>query len=158
MESCMSLHRLRKSDTLPAVGRDIDTRCTKCKAVLAHTIIAMVDDQPARVRCNTCGSEHKYRLTKAAATKAAPKARKTGVGSRRALPRKDEETLAREKFERLAGDRDRATATPYSPKILAEKDMLIDHKKFGYGVITTVLGTKATVVFEDASRTLIVNR
>jgi len=153
----MTLHRLKKSDTLPAVGRDIDHRCTKCKAVLAHTIIAMVDEQPARVRCNTCGAERKYRLTKAA-TKKAPAKRKTGVGSRRALPRKDDATLARERFERLAGDRDRATATPYTAQILAEKGLMVDHKTFGYGVIETVMGTKATVVFEDAARTLIVNR
>ena len=154
----MTLHRLRKSDTLPAVGRDIDTRCTKCKAILAHTIVAMVDENPAVVKCNTCGSEHKYRLTKAAATKKKPAARRTGVGSRRALPRKDEETLARERFERLAGDRDRGGATPYTAKILAEKGLLIDHKTFGYGVIEVVMGTKATVVFEDAARTLVVNR
>jgi len=157
LETCMTLHRLRKSDTLPAVGRDIDTRCTKCKTELAHTIIAMVKDTPAKVKCNTCGSEHKYRLTKAAATKK-PAKRRTGVGSRRALPRKDEETLARERFERLAGDRDRAGATPYTAKIIAEKGLLIDHKTFGYGVIEVVMGTKATVVFEDAARTLVVNR
>ena len=151
----MTLHRLRKSDTLPAVGRDIDTRCSKCKAELAHTIMAMVAEVPAMVRCNTCGSEHKYRLTKAAATKRTPA---TGVGSRRALPRKDEVTLSRERFERLAGDRDRATATPYSPRIVAEKGLLIDHKTFGPGVVELVMGTKATVVFEDAARTLVVNR
>ncbi|MCO4760070.1 MAG: hypothetical protein KC502_01085 [Myxococcales bacterium] len=156
----MSLHRLRKSDTVPAVGRDIDTRCTKCKAELAHTILAMVGDVPARVKCNTCGSERKYRLSKAAATKKAggTATKKKTVGSRRALPRKDEETLARERYERLLADRDPATGTPYNAKIEAVTGLVIGHKVFGPGVIHEVMGTKATVVFADGQRTLVVNR
>jgi len=48
------------------VGRDIDCRCTRCKMELAHTIIAMVNGVPARVKCNTCHSERKYRAPKRA--------------------------------------------------------------------------------------------
>ena len=42
-------------------GDEVDSKCTKCKLILAHTIVAMVGDQIARVKCNTCGGEHAYR-------------------------------------------------------------------------------------------------
>ena len=35
-------------------GGEVDCFCTRCKMVLAHTILAMVGDRPARVKCNTC--------------------------------------------------------------------------------------------------------
>ncbi len=153
----MTLHRLKKSDTLPAVGRDVDTWCTKCKADLAHLILAMVGNTPAKVKCNTCGSEHKYRLSKAEAAKK-PATRKKATTSRRLLPKKDAETMARERFERLVGNRDVATATAYSPRLAAEKGLMVAHTKFGNGVIDEIMGTKAVVVFEDGPRTLVVNR
>ncbi len=35
--------------------------CTRCKMDFTHTILAMADDvTPDRVRCNTCGSEHRF--------------------------------------------------------------------------------------------------
>src|SRR5436190_4368870 len=43
------------------LGGNIDSWCGKCKLVLAHTIEAMVGDKPARVHCNTCGSQHSYK-------------------------------------------------------------------------------------------------
>src|SRR4051794_39940197 len=43
------------------VGGEVDAMCNKCKMVLAHTILAMVGPKIARVRCETCKSEHAYR-------------------------------------------------------------------------------------------------
>ena len=34
-------------------GDFIEARCTRCKAVTNHTIIALVGTVPVRVRCNT---------------------------------------------------------------------------------------------------------
>ncbi len=81
----MSLHRLRKSDTVPAVGRDIDAWCTRCKLDLGHVITAMSGDTVVQVRCNTCGSVHRYK-DPAAADRAATRrvAQTTGAGARRA--------------------------------------------------------------------------
>jgi hypothetical protein len=42
-------------------GDDIDAYCTRCKIDLTHTVIALAsENQAERVRCNTCGSEHRY--------------------------------------------------------------------------------------------------
>jgi len=38
-----------------------EARCTRCRAVTNHTIIAMVGSTPARVRCNTCDGDHNDR-------------------------------------------------------------------------------------------------
>ena len=42
-------------------GDDVDAYCTRCKRDFTHTILAMANEEtPERVRCNTCGSEHRY--------------------------------------------------------------------------------------------------
>jgi hypothetical protein len=41
-------------------GKEIDAKCTRCKIVIGHTIVAMVGTEPRRVKCNSCGSEHRY--------------------------------------------------------------------------------------------------
>jgi hypothetical protein len=42
-------------------GDDIDAYCTRCKIDLTHTVLALAsENQAERVRCNTCGSEHRY--------------------------------------------------------------------------------------------------
>jgi hypothetical protein len=42
-------------------GDDLDAYCTRCKRDLTHTILAMANEvTPERVRCNTCGSEHRF--------------------------------------------------------------------------------------------------
>ena len=56
-------------------GDEVDSKCTKCKLILAHTIIAMVGDQIARVKCNTCGGEHAYRPPPTASEATAKKRR-----------------------------------------------------------------------------------
>lgn len=43
------------------LGDDIDDFCVKCKRVMNHAIVSMVGDQPAKVRCKTCYSDHDYR-------------------------------------------------------------------------------------------------
>ena len=44
-----------------STGGYVDAWCTKCKMELGHTIIAMVDNMPKRVQCNTCGGKHNFR-------------------------------------------------------------------------------------------------
>ena len=42
-------------------GDDVDAYCTRCKRDFTHTIIYVdSNNEPERVRCNTCGSEHRY--------------------------------------------------------------------------------------------------
>jgi hypothetical protein len=43
------------------LGDDIDDFCVKCKRVMNHLIVSMLNDAPAKVRCRTCHGDHDFR-------------------------------------------------------------------------------------------------
>jgi len=43
------------------LGDDVDDFCVKCKRVTNHSILAMIEGEPAKVRCRTCYAEQQYR-------------------------------------------------------------------------------------------------
>src|SRR5713226_6855777 len=43
------------------LGDDIDDFCVKCKRVMNHAVVSLVNEEPAKVRCKTCYSDHDYR-------------------------------------------------------------------------------------------------
>lgn len=43
------------------LGDDVDDYCVKCKRVTNHSILSMVDREPAKVRCRTCYAEQQFR-------------------------------------------------------------------------------------------------
>lgn len=47
------------------LGDIIDDYCVKCKQVMNHAIVSMLNTEPAKVRCRTCHSDHDYRREQA---------------------------------------------------------------------------------------------
>src|SRR5262245_25275786 len=43
------------------LGDIIDDYCVKCKQIMNHAIVSMLNAEPAKVRCRTCHSDHDYR-------------------------------------------------------------------------------------------------
>jgi hypothetical protein len=43
------------------LGDVIDDFCVKCKRITNHSIVSMLDNGPAKMRCRTCYSDHDYR-------------------------------------------------------------------------------------------------
>src|SRR5579871_839752 len=43
------------------LGDDIDDFCVKCKRVMTHSVVSILNDGPAKVRCRTCHSDHDFR-------------------------------------------------------------------------------------------------
>jgi hypothetical protein len=43
------------------LGDDIDDFCVKCKRVMNHAVVSLLNDGPAKVRCRTCHSDHDFR-------------------------------------------------------------------------------------------------
>jgi hypothetical protein len=43
------------------LGDVIDDYCVKCKRIMNHSVVSVVNDEPAKVRCRTCHSDHDYR-------------------------------------------------------------------------------------------------
>ena len=57
----------------PRLGDDIDDFCVRCKRVMNHNIVSVVNGAPAKVRCRTCHSDHDYRHEQPPPPKVDPK-------------------------------------------------------------------------------------
>ena len=135
----------------PAIGKDIDSWCTRCKMVLAHTVEAVVNGRVTRVHCNTCGGQHAYRANPPG-TSSERRTRSRADGDRAAAkPARDYATLVR--------GRDPAGARSYSLTEHFKDGELIRHATFGLGVVTGLRdGNKIEVMFPDGSKILIHRR
>lgn len=51
------------------LGDVIDDFCIKCKRLTNHSVVSIVSEQPAKVRCRTCYSDHDYRHEQAPPSK-----------------------------------------------------------------------------------------
>ena len=47
------------------LGDIIDDYCVKCKQIMNHAVVSMLNAEPAKVRCRTCHSDHDYRREQA---------------------------------------------------------------------------------------------
>ena len=43
------------------LGDDIDDFCARCKRVMNHNVVPVLNGQAAKVRCRTCHSDHDFR-------------------------------------------------------------------------------------------------
>ena len=131
------------------VGGEVDATCTRCRMELAHTILAMVGQKIARVRCNTCGSDHVYRGTQTASRSVASRTR---AASSEKAPRTvigwDEQLAAR----------GAASAEDYRPDHTFAVDQVVRHPTFGLGIVRAVRQDKMDVAFKSAERTLVQGR
>jgi hypothetical protein len=133
-----------------SVGGDIDAWCTKCKLELGHTILAIVDNLPKRVTCNTCNAHHNFRAKPSSEirTKSKSFARKT----------RSKEASYIEYISRLRGS-DPVNTRKYNAKGNFEKDEIIDHLSFGIGIVLSVIQVnKIKILFKDGPRLLIQNQ
>ena len=51
------------------LGDVIDDFCVKCRRVTNHSIVSIVDQEAAKVRCRTCYHDHDYRHEQAPPSK-----------------------------------------------------------------------------------------
>jgi len=125
-----------------SAGDPIEARCTKCRKITNHTIIAMKDAAPAKVECNTCQGQHLYRKPKAAPQTAAMKA---------ATAKRAEQKKWASQQATLEGQ----NAKNYSMEGEYKIDSVIKHPKFGLGLVQCFTGTrKMEVLFEDGLKTM----
>jgi hypothetical protein len=45
----------------PRLGDIIDDFCVKCKRIMNHAVVSLLNGEPAKVRCRTCHNDHDYR-------------------------------------------------------------------------------------------------
>ena len=123
------------------VGQLIQAWCPKCEAVKKHAITALKGTRAGRTECSVCKDVHAYR--------------KNPPGSRRSAssgPKISD-------YELAMADRDPAEAVAYKISGTYAKDQVLQHKKFGIGIVARVMSDLTMdVLFEDKPRALIHNR
>ncbi len=141
---------MTKDKNRTPVAQDLVTRCTKCKLELSHVVVVHNEEGLVeRVKCKTCGSEHKYRPDKKKAPAKTPKKKKRMVTK--------EEDFAKE-FEKLAEKFKERESVNYSMSGSFKKDEVIAHKTFGMGIVTSVSYQKMEVAFSEGPRLLACDR
>ena len=141
--------------TTPRVSEDIDAWCIKCKMFLNHVIMTMKETRPHRVKCKTCRDVHAFRLVAPGTKK--PKAKSTKSASTAAATRAKTKRI--NDFEALIEGRDTAKAIMYSMKGKFNPDDLINHKKFGIGLVIRMIDpTKMEVSFSEGFKILVFGR
>ncbi len=124
-----------------SAGDPIEARCTKCRKNTNHIIVAMAKDVPAKVQCNTCSGQHKYRL---------PSTPKKAV--RRTV---DPKVAEQKQWVDLRVDMKNEQATAYSMTTAFKVGALMNHPTFGLGLVQGVAGPrKVNVLFEVGKKTM----
>jgi hypothetical protein len=133
-----------------SVGDEVDSWCTKCKMELAHTIVAIVDNFPKKVKCNTCNGQHNYR----------PKSTESKPAGTRRAPRRlrTPEAIFNEHVAQLP-ENALSNSRKYSIGESYSKDEVIRHARFGTGIVLSVINDKKIeVIFESSTKLLIQNQ
>ena len=130
------------------VAKTVVTMCTRCEMELNHVVLVHnAGGFVERVKCNTCGSEHKYRHDKKTPPgKIAKKTIRTKSGD------------FTKTFEKLAEKFKDKEPIPYSMSGSYKNDDVIVHKTFGMGIVTKVSNHKIEMIFSGGPRVLVCDR
>ena len=143
------------SEKVYSPGDEIDSWCTTCKLVLGHKVVALVDEKVDKVICGTCKKKHKYRPNppKSRAKKAAA-TNPNGTPKKRVTRRRVKDPAVI--WEETLGERDLTKQTPYTFDGNFKADELVDHKKFGCGLVMRLMGEgKMEVIFKEGTKVLV---
>jgi hypothetical protein len=134
---------IENGDKTP-VAQNVVTMCNKCKTLLDHVIVSRnMEGIIEKVKCCTCGKEHKYRPEKKGPAK-------KGVRTKKTDPARDFKLLT-EKFKEKK-------PVTYSMSGSFKADDVIDHDTFGMGIVISTSNKKMDVVFSDRPRILVCER
>lgn len=142
-----------------SAGDIIDARCTRCREILNHRIVAMVEDKVVRVECNTCGGVHNYyppptakeaRVLKQAKNSDSPKASAPSRSSK-----KDPHESDREEWASLRPTMQIDRAIDYDMNSTYRVNALLNHSVFGLGYVKNLIApNKMQVLFQDGIKLL----
>ena len=160
-------------------GQIIEARCSRCKDITGHVVMACLSGVPVKVECRACGSVHKYvapeaksshKTEKPVLVKAGHKrteavdatikagherkAASSAAGTRAAqqASRKQEENEQRwnNAIARIV-----SSSVPYTMQGTFDVDTLIEHPVFGMGVVVELLPPdKMDVLFREGVKRL----
>lgn len=118
----------------------IEARCTKCRQNTNHIIVAMLDDKPVKVQCNSCLRQHKYRPP-------------TGTNKAETRNVSGYRTADQKKWELRCANSSGEVVKNYSMDVAYKTDTLVNHPAFGCGVVQQMAGVrKVEILFESGTK------
>lgn len=137
-----------------SAGDIIEARCTRCRAVMNHRIVAMVGERVVRVECNTCNGVHNYHQPGETKTPAAGKSgRNVEISPRKT--RKEPAAADRDEWESLLPTMQAERAISYDMNGKYQLNDLIEHTAFGVGIVKLLIRpNKMEVLFRGGKKLL----
>ena len=142
-----------------SIGDNIDSYCLKCKLFLAHVILFKVDGVVNRVKCKTCGAEHKYRATVPGLKKAAAVRTPGAVRGRKPASVKVTVNDAPLQWDLKSRNKPPETSIrDYDVKDTFKVNQVVNHPVFEVGFVEKVDSDKSIfVLFSDKVRLMGMN-
>lgn len=138
---------MNSMNSLPPVARKVFYPCKKCEVERYQVVLAHTSSKAAKLECEVCHTKNTLKLT-------SPSSKKTSAKSKTSKSTRGSHKVRWEQLTQNAGQE----PTPYNMKQAFEVESLIDHPKFGIGVVTALTDSSIQVVFEDQERSLVHNR
>lgn len=137
-----------------SVGKEVLSYCNKCKLTLAHIIVTMKSDSViGKVQCKTCTGTHAYKDPSAVKASKTKRGSKVGKTSKKTT----QNSISDIWLEKVASATSKSQK--YSIKTKFELNDIIDHPKFGPGIVDKLIDAdKVQVIFRHDVKTLIHNK
>lgn len=142
---------------MSSVGDLIDAYCLRCKLTLSHVVLFEVGGIIQKVKCRTCGAEHKYRGTKPERQPGVTLLKRTrtrdgATATSSSKPEKVKPAL-KEWMEKIGDLKDEGEVRIYSLQESYSRGDVIRHPSFGIGFVEKIISeTRMDVLFKDALR------
>jgi hypothetical protein len=141
------------------VGEYIDAHCLKCKLVLAHKVMYEVDGVVHKVKCRTCGAEHRYRAVGPSAQKRGPA--EEGPKRKQVAAKAGAISVKSATMEWEVRHRNLDPDTPEKPYRLQDGYQVGDvirHPVFGLGFVEKIVtSNRIEVLFREAFKSMAMN-
>jgi hypothetical protein len=124
-----------------SAGKNVGSYCGKCKRSREHTIMTMDGEAIGKVRCQDCGSMHKYSDPLAPKKVRKPRAKK-GNGD----PASAEAVWTAGLAEAKGKERDYSMDSKY------RIGDIVNHQTFGKGIVMKLYANKCDMLFKDKER------
>lgn len=134
-------------------GDAIESKCNRCKDVRMHVIVAMDGGEIVKVQCKTCGSVHKHPKARATSSTPRPRGARAVAKAVKALKSAAEQV---QEWENALNGKDMGAAKPFGSTDSAVEGGLIDHPKFGVGVVQKLVAPdKMEVLFRNGPKLMV---
>ena len=138
---------------LPAVASSFYCHCSKCGQDRYHKVLTHTNATTVRMKCEVCGKTGNHNLEAKKAS--ALKTKSPRAGGKASSVKASQHASQYEAFKNTM-DSNRVIA--YNMKISFKEEQVVQHPKFGLGLVRSVQGDKIEVFFEDEVRFLVHGR